>query len=102
MSRGTGCDLFKLEMTLYAAPNEGFIPKRLEREKRCGRVEQVDETHWRYTAWVYDAWEMMPWIRSFIGRIVELKCDDERVTDRFRRDIMDMARLYGGEGYDLS
>lgn len=98
VSRGNGADLATLEMTIHAAPEEAFIPKRLEREKRCGRVEQVDETHWRYTAQVYDALEMMPWIRSFIGRIVELKCDDARVTARFRRDMAELTALYGGDG----
>ena len=97
VSRGNGSDLTRLEMTVYAAPDEGFIPGRLEREKRCGQVEQIDGTHWRYTAQVYDALEMMPWIRSFTGRIVELKCDDARVTERFRRDMAEMAGMYGGE-----
>ena len=102
VSRRNGVDLANLEMTIYAAPNEAFIPKRLEREKRCGRVEQVDETHWRYTAQVYDALEMIPWIRSFIGRIVELKCDDARVTGHFRRDMAELAGFYGGDGDALS
>ena len=98
VSRGNGSRLIGLEMTVYAGPDEGFIPNRLEREKRCGRVEQLDDTHWRYTAQVYDALEMLPWIRTFTGRIVELKCDDAEVTERFYRDVADMARLYGGDG----
>ena len=85
-------------MTVCAGADEAFIPGRLEREKRCGQVERLDETHWRYTARVYDALEMLPWIRTFIGRIVDLKCDDARVTERFYRDMADMAALYGGDG----
>ena len=97
VSRGNCIELYKLEMTVFVGANEAHIPRRLEREKRCGFVERLDDTHWRYTAYVYDALEMLPWIRTFIGRIEELKCDDPRVTERFYRDMLVMACLYGGE-----
>jgi len=97
VSRGNRATLFTLEMTVVAVEGEEHIPRRLEREKRCGKLEQLDDTHWRYTAQVYDALEMMPWIRTFIGRIVELKCDDPRVTKRFYEDMAVMAEMYGGD-----
>lgn len=97
VSRGNGTTLYKMEMTIWANADEGHIPQRLEREKRCGTVEQLDDTHWRYTACVYDAMEMLPWVRSFIGRIQSLKCDDPRVTERFYRDLSAVASLYGGD-----
>jgi hypothetical protein len=97
VSRGNGTTLYKMEMTIWANADEAHIPLRLEREKRCGSVEQLDDTHWRYTACVYDAMEMLPWVRSFIGRIQELKCDDPRVTERFYSDLSVMASLYGGD-----
>ena len=102
VSRGNGKTLFRVEMTVYAGADEAHIPKRLEREKRCGRVEQVDGTHWRYTAEVFDALEMLPWIRTFIGRITDLRCDDPAVTNRFSQDLAAMARLYGGDGDAVS
>jgi len=86
-----------LEMTVFVGDGEGHIPRRLEREKRCGRVEQLDDHHWRFTANVYDALEMLPWLRTFIGRIVELKCDDPRVTERFYGDLAAVAAMYGGD-----
>ena len=98
VSAGDRAKRFTLEMTVVAEEGEEHIPRRLEREKRCGRVEQLDDRHWLYTAQVYDALEMLPWIRTFTGRIVELKCDDPRVTERFRQDIAALARLYGGDG----
>ena len=92
----------RLEMTVFADDGEDHIPRRLEREKRCGRVEQLDDRHWRFTADVYDALEMLPWLRTFTGRIVELKCDDSRVTERFYGDLAAMAALYGGDGDAVS
>ena len=87
-----------LEMQVHAGPEEGFIAERLKREKRHGTVEQVDEETWQFTADVYDATEMIPWLRTFIGRIVKLECSNEHVTRRFREDLEKMRCLYGGEG----
>ena len=62
-----------------------------------GAVEQTDDTHWRFSADVYDALEMLPWIRTFTGRITDLTCTDKRVTERFWKDLDEMLRMYGGE-----
>ena len=86
-----------LEMQVHVGPDEGFIVDRLNREKRHGSVEQVDEETWKFTADVYDASEMMPWIRTFIGRIVKLECSNDFVTKLFREDLEKMRRLYGGD-----
>lgn len=97
VSRGKNGSLTHLEMTVYAADDEPHIPHRLEREKRYGSVERMDEHHWRYTVDVFDALEMLPWIRTFTGRITELKCDDPRIAERFFTDLTAMAQMYGGD-----
>ena len=94
VSQGDGKTLTRLQMTVRAGPEEAHIPQRLMREKRCGRVEQLDDTHWRFTAEVFDALEMLPWVRTFIGRIESLTCDDARVTERFYGDMARMAQMY--------
>lgn len=84
-----------IEMTVFAAPQEGFIPERLMREKRCGTVEQTDEVHWRFSADVFDALELLPWLRTFTGRVTDLYCTNEQVTVRFWEDVEEMAKMYG-------
>ncbi len=86
-----------IEMQVHAGPDEGFIVNRLQREKRHGTVEQVDDETWKFTADVYDASEMMPWLRTFIGRIVKLECSNPFITRLFREDLEKMRRMYGGE-----
>ena len=86
-----------IEMQVHANPDEGFIVDRLNREKRHGSVEQVDDETWKFTADVYDASEMMPWLRTFIGRIVKLECSSAAVTRLFREDLEQMRRMYGGD-----
>lgn len=96
-SGGTGFNVDHLEMTVYYGPNEDFIPKRLEREKRNGTVEILDDHTCRYTTDVYDASELIPWLRTFIGRIVKLECSDNTVVERFWSDLEKMSALYGGD-----
>lgn len=91
-----------LEMTVFVAPGEEHILNRLEREKRCGTVERLDETHWRFCADVYDALETLPWLRTFMGRITDLQCTDPEVTKRFREDFHALAALYQGEDHAVS
>ena len=69
---------------------------RLEREKRHGTVELLDSQTCRFSADVYDASEILPWLRTFIGRIVDLKCSSQYVLDMFQEDLARMDALYGG------
>jgi len=95
--KSNGC-LEHLEMVLVINTHEQHIVGRLEREKRCGMVEQIDDTHWRFIADVYDAQEMMPWIRTFTGRIVTFSCTNKSVEELFWGDLAVLAELYGGDG----
>lgn len=98
ISEGIEFNTDHLELTISYAANEGYILRRLEREKRNGVVEILDDHTCRYSVDVYDALELLPWIRTFIGRIVELKCSDPAVTDRFYADLEKLASQYGGDG----
>ncbi len=86
-----------LEMTVCAAPDESFIVQRLEREKRGGTLERMDETHWRFSIDAWDTLEMLPWIRTFTGRITAFEADNPVVRSRFYHDLEAMSALYGGE-----
>lgn len=83
-----------IEMTVFAGPDEGHIVERLEREKRCGRVEKLDDRHWKFTADVHEAFEMLPWLRTFTGRITDLQCTDRRVIYRFWKDFGQLVQMY--------
>ncbi len=86
-----------LEMTVYASENEPYIVNRLEREKRGGSVEPMGENLYRFTADVFDAMEMLPWIRTFTGRIVSLACTNQTVVNTFYGDFAKMLQMYGGD-----
>lgn len=86
--------LEEISFTVEVAADEQFIVQRLEREKRCGTVQQLDAEHYRFSAAVYDARELLPWIRTFIGRITDFNCSNEEVQRIFFDDIEQMAAFY--------
>lgn len=86
-----------VDFTLRYADNEQHIPRRLEREKRCGTVEQIDDNTIRFSADVFDVSEMIPWIRTFLCRIIDIHFSDAETEKLFRDDIHVMYSMYGIE-----
>lgn len=84
-----------VEFIVKVANNEEYIVRRLEREKRIGRIEKINDNTYRFTADVYDTNEMIPWIRTFICRITELHFSDRTLENQFKNDIKEMYRMYG-------
>ncbi|MBO4556334.1 MAG: WYL domain-containing protein [Elusimicrobiales bacterium] len=86
-----------IEMTVRLDPGEEYIVGRLEREKRCGEIMKISENEYRYSADTYDCMEMMPWIRTFIGRITHIECGSPEVVKTFKDDLERTLANYGGE-----
>ena len=84
-----------VEFTVKVAENEEYIVRRLEREKRIGCVEKIDNGTYRFTADVYDVSEMIPWIRTFICRITEISFTNKVLENQFKSDLDTMYRMYG-------
>ena len=83
-----------VEFTVRVEDNEEYIIKRLEREKRVGTVEKLDENTYRFSADVYDSSEMIPWIRTFICRIVKMNFSNRSVENQFKKDLEAMYWMY--------
>lgn len=93
---GAGHRLDRLAMTLQIIePGEHYILNRLESEGRGGTVTRTARNTYRYEIEVFDCNEMLPWIRTFIGRILSLECTDKSVEQRFYRDLKTMYHIYG-------
>lgn len=86
-----------VEFTVKVADYEEHIVRRLEREKRIGHIEKIDNNTYRFSADVYDTSEMIPWIRTFICRITDLHFSNRTLENQFKRDIKEMYRMYGIE-----
>lgn len=91
-------DTAHVEFEIRVGEDEAFIVRRLEREKRCGHVEKIDGTHYRYSADVFDTTETLPWIRTFISRITKLDFSDREAEEKFSADVRAMYEMYGLDG----
>ena len=97
VSTGGDYSVDHVELTLHVGDNESYIIDRLEREKRHGRIEPVDDHTYKFVADVYDAGELLMWARSFIGRVVRFESDNKFAVTRFYDDVRRMAEMYGGD-----
>ena len=84
-----------VEFTVHYEDDEQHIRNRLEREKRCGLVEHLDGNNSRFSEDVFDASELVPWIRTFICRITDIHFSNTELEAQFKNDINDMYVLYG-------
>lgn len=98
VSTGGDYNVDHVKLTIYVGDDEGYILDRLEREKRHGRIEVIDAHTYKFVADVYDAGEMLTWVRSFIGRVICFESDNKFAVNRFYDDVRRMAVMYrGGE-----
>ena len=98
MQSSSGLRTETVEFTVHYEKDEQFIHRRLEREKRCGHVEKLDDNTSRFYAEVYDASELVPWIRTFICRITDIQFSNKELETQFKDDLKTMYSLYGLEG----
>ena len=84
-----------LTMTIQVTePAENYIIDRLKREGRGGTVTRTAPGIYAFETSVFDCNEMLPWLRTFIGRILSLKCSDPFVEQQFYQDLQIMYQLY--------
>ncbi len=91
--------LDKLTMQIQVVePAEDYIINRLKKEGRGGTITRISKGIYQYEIEVFDSNEMLPWLRTFIGRIVSLECTNKAVERRFYRDLNTMYKRYGISG----
>lgn len=61
-------------------------------------MERLDRHTARFSADVYDASEMIPWIRTFLCRITEIHISSPELQAHFLEDMREMYAMYGVEG----
>ncbi|MDE6834127.1 MAG: WYL domain-containing protein, partial [Ruminococcus sp.] len=69
-----------------------------QREKRNGILEKISYNRFRLTIKTFDSTELIPWIRTFTGRIISINSDNPKVISRFYSDICHMKNImYKGD-----
>ncbi|NDO50777.1 WYL domain-containing protein [Lachnospiraceae bacterium MD335] len=87
-----------VKLTLHINEHfEAYMINRLEREGKGGIVRRIAPDTYCYETDVFDANEMLPWIRSFLGRIIAIETEFPKLNQLFQRDFAAMYRMYFGE-----
>ena len=98
VSFGDGRRKERLEMLSFTLSlneeREAHIISRLEREGRGGTITRLDHGVWRYTRECFDCNELMPWVKTFTGRILSFSCSNSMIEKKFFRDMERMAKMY--------
>lgn len=85
-----------LKMTLHIQePGEQYIINRLEQEGQGGAVTRIAPNTYTYEKEVFDAHAMLPWIRTFTGRIIDISSSSPEFEALFERDLQAMYEMYG-------
>ena len=64
----------KVEMKLHIDERrEKYIINRIHKEGKTGTLTKIADNTYMYEIVVFDAREMMPWLRTFIGRIEDIR-----------------------------
>ena len=92
---GNNSHLDEIRLTLsIQEPHELYILNRLETEGRGGTVTRIAEHTYTYVISVYEGMELMPWIKTFIGRIILFESNNEHLRTKFYQDLETMAAMY--------
>jgi hypothetical protein len=88
-------NLHTLRMVLYIdEKSEKFVLERLIREGKHGVVSKLEDNTFEYKIEVSDTLEMVPWLRTFIGRIIEIEGSEKKIIGQFKKDIEALASMY--------
>ena len=73
---------------------EEYVTDRLRREGRGGEVLRIDEHTVLYSGTFFDCNEMLPWIKTFTGRILDIQVSNPAVADKLTNDLDRMYQMY--------
>jgi hypothetical protein len=74
---------------------EQYIIERVMREGQGGELLHISENTFLYTREMFDSSDISPWIKTFIGRIIQLEGTNKLVVNRFYEDVERMSKMYG-------
>ncbi|KUO70800.1 MAG: hypothetical protein APF81_12765 [Desulfosporosinus sp. BRH_c37] len=86
--------LEKLILHLKIDPKkEGYVLERLSAEGKWGSITQIDQTTFKYEIEVNDVLEMIPWLRTFTGRILSVE-DTRKKTAKLMTNWQEALNMY--------
>lgn len=92
---GSRTHLETVKLTLHIKEGaEDYILERLTREGKGGTINHIAPDTYTYEKEVFDSNEMLPWLRTFTGRILDVECSTSRLKSLFYSDMEAMYQMY--------
>ena len=76
---------------------EPYILNRLYREGRGGQVMKIRENEYLYSGMFFDTNEMLSWVKTFTGRILDIQGTSQFAIAKITHDWEKMYQMYCGE-----
>lgn len=73
---------------------EPYILNRLYREGRGGEISKTGEHEYRYKGEFFDTNEMLAWVKTFTGRVLEIQGSNRIAVSKVKRDWERMYEMY--------
>lgn len=94
-SFGNSRELDYIKLTLSIDEKyEKYIITRIELEGKKGILTRIDNNIFSYEISLFDGNEMMPWIKTFIGRIISFQSNNKYLQNKFYRDMNTLFNMY--------
>ena len=82
-------------MKLYIdEKKEPYILNRLYREGRGGEVLRIRENEYLYSGFFFDTNEMLSWVKTFTGRVMDIQCSNQAAVSKVTGDWERMYHMY--------
>ena len=86
-------DVIKLTL-FFDEEKEKHILERLKREGKDGIITRMEKNIYTYEKEIFDGNEMMPWVKTFTGRILSFESNNDYLTNKFYFDMKKMMDMY--------
>ena len=87
--------LEEIRMKVYIdEEKETYILDRLRREGRGGEIIKTGENEYLYCGTFFDTNEMLSWVKTFTGRILDIEGSNPIATAKVKRDWERMYEMY--------
>lgn len=89
-----------VDFTVQYNSSEAYILKRLQREAFSGRIEgDSNDNKATFSFELFDSKELIPWIRSYFGRITQFNFENEELQQQLTDEIKKMYAMYNNLPY---
>ena len=88
-------DLKELKVTLRFPEDAGYLERKLNREKRIGKVEPLGSGRFLFSLRTYDLTAVRPFLRNYIGYIERIETDDRDFLDDWQKNLQAFQEMYG-------